>query len=139
MLVKIANCKDTFEGEVVKGLLADNGIDCYLQNETMSQIYGGIQAMEVDVLVAEEDAEKAKELLASRPKEEPVEPSTPVKEPKSIKRQLLESLVFTVFMIIIYLFCGFLKGDFDSFSKYVLYSGCIFLGYFLISLLFNKR
>ena len=56
MIVKVANCKDAFEGEVVKGMLEANGIECYLQNENMSQIYGGIQAMAINVMVKEEDA-----------------------------------------------------------------------------------
>ena len=75
MLVKIAFCRDAFEAEVVKGLLAANDIDCILQNEAMSQLYGGIQAMEVDVLVREEDAEKAKELLNAQPEAESEEPT----------------------------------------------------------------
>ena len=69
MIVNIANCKDAFEGEMVKGLLAANGIDCFLQNESMSQLYGGVLAMSINVLVREEDAEKAWEILDSRPEE----------------------------------------------------------------------
>ena len=69
MIVKIVSCKDAFEAEVVKGLLASNGIECILQNESMSQLYGSILAMSINVLVREEDAEKAKEVLDSRPEE----------------------------------------------------------------------
>ena len=53
----------------MKGLLASNGIECILQNESMSQLYGSILAMSINVLVREEDAEKAKEVLDSRPEE----------------------------------------------------------------------
>jgi len=69
MLVKLTSCKNAFEGEVVKGMLAEHGIPCVLQNENMSHIYGGIPLMDVDVLVTEEDAERARQLLAARPEE----------------------------------------------------------------------
>ena len=131
MLVKVASCKDAFEGEVVKGFLADNGIECYLQNENMSQIYGGIQAMEINVLVSEEDAENARELLNARPKED-VKPDMPQWERKSVKRILLESLLFTIFAFGILLLSLWLGNNITPSPKYFLYAGGIFIGFFLL-------
>lgn len=139
MIVKITTCKDAFEGEVVKGLLADNGIDCHLQNETMSQIYGGVQAMAINVLVREEDAEKAKELLNSRPQEGPIDADTPQQERKSIKRILLESFLVSVCLLALFLLNAWLNNDFQSFYQYALFAGCFFIGYTLIALLFRMR
>ena len=131
MLVKVASCKDAFEGEVVKGFLADNGIECYLQNENMSQIYGGIQAMEINVLVSAEDAENAKELLNARPKEE-VKPDMPQWERKSVKRILLESLLFTIFASGILLLSFWLGNNITPSPKYLIYAGGLFIGFFLL-------
>ncbi len=67
MLVKVTSCKSVFEGEVVKGLLADSGIECYLQKEEKLRIYGAAEDVLVNVMVQESDAAQARKLLEERP------------------------------------------------------------------------
>lgn len=137
MLVKISSCKNAFEGELVKGMLADNGIECYLQNETMSQLYGGIQAMEINVLVQEEDAEKAMELLNTRPEMESMEHDTPQQKRKSIKQIVFEALLFSVFITAFMLLGAWINHDFKPILQYTWQAVCYFVGYFLTAMLFR--
>lgn len=65
MLRTLTTCKNEFEAELVKGLLANIGVECILQGKNMSQIYGGIGAMSVNVLVDERDYDRALALLSS--------------------------------------------------------------------------
>jgi len=51
------------EAEIVKGMLEDNGIACVLRNSNMSSILGNIGAMNVDLLVNQEDLSKAQKLV----------------------------------------------------------------------------
>ena len=60
MVLQLTSCRDEFEAEVIKGALADMGIESILQGQNMSQIYGGIGAMEVNILVDEKDYDKAR-------------------------------------------------------------------------------
>ena len=138
MLVKVAVCKDAFEGEVVKGLLAANDIDCILQNETMSQIYGGIQAFAINVLVQEEDAEKAKELLAARDGEQK-KGDNPQREKKSVKRMLMESFLFSFFAIVIMLLGAWTNHNIQPVYYYVIFAVAAFGGWFLSQFLYYRR
>ena len=138
MLVKIAVCKDAFEGEVVKGLLAANGIDCHLQNETMSQIYGGIQAFAVNVMVKEEDAGKAKQLLDAREAEQEKD-DTPLRERKTIKRLLVESFLFSFFGVALMLLGNWMNKSIQPISFYVIFAGAAFVGWFLTQWLMDRK
>ena len=138
MMVKVAVCKDAFEGEVVKGLLAANGIDCHLQNETMSQIYGGIQAFAINVLVKEEDAGKAKELLDAR-EAESEKNSKPQREQKTIKRMLLESFLFSFFAIVIMLLGNLMNKSMQQVYFYVIFACATFVGWFLTQFLIFRK
>lgn len=64
MLRIVKTCQNEFEAELVKGLLADIGVECILQGKNMSQIYGGINAMSVNVLVNERDYDRALALIS---------------------------------------------------------------------------
>lgn len=64
MLRIVKTCQNEFEAELVKGLLADTGVECILQGKNMSQIYGGINAMSVNVLVNELDYDRALALIS---------------------------------------------------------------------------
>lgn len=67
MIVKLTSCATAMEAEMLKGALAEMGIECILQGKNISQIYGGIGAMSVNVLVDESDYERAKEYIDSLP------------------------------------------------------------------------
>lgn len=64
MLRIVKTCQNEFEAELVKGLLAGIGVECILQGKNMSQIYGGINAMSVNVLVNERDYDRALALIS---------------------------------------------------------------------------
>ncbi|MCQ2258937.1 MAG: DUF2007 domain-containing protein [Bacteroidaceae bacterium] len=63
MATKLTTCNNSFEAELIKGRLESEGIGCVLQGEGVSVLYGGIGAMPVNVLVCEEDLEKAKSII----------------------------------------------------------------------------
>jgi hypothetical protein len=63
-----------FEGSIseadhVKNILESNGMDCFLKNETLGQLfplYGGHGAVKpVKVMVRNEEADRAKEVIAT--------------------------------------------------------------------------
>ena len=138
MIVKVTVCKDAFEAEVVKGLLAANDIDCHLQNEAISQIYGGIQAFAINVLVKEEDAEKAKELLDAREAEQEKD-DKPQVEKKTMKRMFLESFLFSFFALVIILLGNWISKSMQPVYFYVIYACVAFVGWFLAQLLFFRK
>lgn len=63
---RLVTCNTDFEAQVIKGRLESEGIDSMLTNENMSNLYGGIMSTftTVDVLVREEDYERAMEVLS---------------------------------------------------------------------------
>ncbi len=115
MVLRLTTCKNAFDAEVVKGALADMGIESILQGENMSQVYGGIGAMEVNVLVDEKDYDKARAFIDSREAEEykPEEEQTPTKvDIKDVVRQSLFTAFLTTIVIGIYdYFTGHFEND----------------------------
>lgn len=63
---KLTSCATDFEAQLLKGALSEVGIPSMLTNENFSLLYGGIQspATGVDILVFEEDLERARQFLA---------------------------------------------------------------------------
>lgn len=114
MVLRLTTCKNAFDAEVVKGALADMGIESILQGENMSQVYGGIGAMEVNVLVDEKDYDKARAFIDSREAEEykPEEEQTPTKvDIKDVVRQSLLTAFLTTIVIGIY---DYFTGQFEN-------------------------
>ena len=62
-MVFLKSFSSEIEAEIVKGMLEDNGIACVLRNSNMSSILGNIGAMNVDLLVNQEDLSKAQKLV----------------------------------------------------------------------------
>lgn len=48
---------------VTKSLLEDSGIQCYLKNELSTQVLNYLPSMVVELQIAEEDMEKAMQIL----------------------------------------------------------------------------
>lgn len=92
----LTSCKDAMEAEIVKGALKDMGIECILQGENMSHIYGGIGAMNVNVLVDEDDYDRARAFIDSREEIKPIEIKKP--ERLSIKRIVKKDLLLSLLM-----------------------------------------
>ena len=65
--VRLTTCNTSYEAHIIKGKLESEGIPSILTNENMSNLYSGlISAFSgVDILVNENDLERAKQLLTS--------------------------------------------------------------------------
>ena len=63
--VRLTTCNTSYEAHIIKGNLESEGIPSILTNENMSNLYSGlISAFSgVDILVNENDLERAKEIL----------------------------------------------------------------------------
>lgn len=63
--VKLTTCENSFQANVIKGRLESEGIQCMLKNENFNFLYGGLNnsSVGVDVVVLEEDLERAKIIL----------------------------------------------------------------------------
>lgn len=64
--VRIKSCIDSFEANIIKGKLENEGIECFLTNENLSTLLPHHFMSEisgVQVLVDEENVEKALEIL----------------------------------------------------------------------------
>ncbi len=67
---KLTSCTTAFEANVLKGALENEGIDCIIHNETSSQVMGAYGQVTADLFVAEEDYERAREIVeAAQPKD----------------------------------------------------------------------
>ena len=60
LMIRLTNCTNEFNAQLLKGALESEGIPAMLSNEIMSG-YMGTQG--VDILVKEEDLEAAKKIL----------------------------------------------------------------------------
>lgn len=122
-LVRLTSCESAFQAELVKGQLADLGIDSVLQGANFNQTYGPIAAAEVVVLVDELDYEKAAQILP------PVEPNEPEperkREPLTIRRFCVQFLCFFIPYFPIFAGGDYLFGEVKSFYEY-LFGGIVF-------------
>lgn len=66
-LVKVAYARSLPEAEMIEGLLRQNGIESLTQRNGAFDVPDFLAAGPRDVLVPEEDAERARELLAPSP------------------------------------------------------------------------
>lgn len=61
--VTLITCANAIEAEILKGALESSGIPCILQGVTSSQV-NGISAIDVPILVREEDLEDARRVIS---------------------------------------------------------------------------
>ena len=59
--VYLATMQNSFQAYLLKDVLDSEGIVSFMRNETISSVYS-IPGMEIEILVFEEDYEKAKEI-----------------------------------------------------------------------------
>jgi hypothetical protein len=66
--IKLMNCNDSFEANLIKAKLEDAGIPCFLTNENFSSLYPLFPPAwkEIQVMIREEDLEKAIEILKNK-------------------------------------------------------------------------
>lgn len=63
--IKLITCDNSFQANVIKGRLENEGIPCFLKNENFNFLYGGINSnsIGVDIMINEEDLEKAEAII----------------------------------------------------------------------------
>jgi len=70
--VVLTTCNSAIEANLIKGMLENNGIKCFLTNENFSNLmphYNGVMGAGVQIIVADSDVKQAKALLLSQPDE----------------------------------------------------------------------
>lgn len=72
-LVRLCSCVDASEANAIRGLLAANEVDCFVQGESHRANLGVLSGyVELNVLVREEDLKRAAALLGAQHADEPV-------------------------------------------------------------------
>ncbi|MCQ2095510.1 MAG: DUF2007 domain-containing protein [Bacteroidaceae bacterium] len=62
-IIRLATCGNSYDANILRLELENNGIACMLGNENMSNLYGGLlPVLGVDVYVFEKDGEMAAEI-----------------------------------------------------------------------------
>ena len=64
-LVTVATVEQPYEAYLIKGLLEEDGIAAFLQNELFAQLLPSTAAGGIKIQVSCTDAEKARQLLAT--------------------------------------------------------------------------
>jgi len=70
--VILTTCNSAIEANLIKGMLENNGIRCFLTNENFSNLmphYNGVMGAGVQIVIDENDVEQATALLSSQTKE----------------------------------------------------------------------
>lgn len=65
-IITLTTCNTSFEANLIKGMLENNGIECFLSNEnfsTLMPMYNGVMGAGVQILIEESDLRQAQELL----------------------------------------------------------------------------
>jgi hypothetical protein len=72
-IIRLITCNNSIEATLIKGLLENNGIRCFVTNEHFSNLmpfYNGLMGAGVQVLIEDIDLKKSQELLVSLSKDD---------------------------------------------------------------------
>lgn len=61
--VFLSTLENSFQAEVLKDLLINEGIESFFKNENISNVLGNIPGFQIEIFVFEKDYERAKEIL----------------------------------------------------------------------------
>jgi len=64
--IVLTTCNNSFEANLIKGKLENNGISCFLANENISNLmpyFNGMMGAGVQIIIEDSDLEKAQELI----------------------------------------------------------------------------
>ena len=70
-IICLRTCNDIFEANIIKTRLIDGGVSCFLTNENFTNLYPGFNGMMgagVQIMIDEQDMEKAIEILEPQAK-----------------------------------------------------------------------
>lgn len=136
MVIHLTSCKNEFEAEVIKGALADMGIECFLQGKHMSQIYGGIGVMDVNILVDEKDYDKARAYIDTQEgkeyEAEEVEEKPMLSLWQLAKKNLLTAIISTLVISALELYRG------KDMTEGIKFAAFFFCAYWLISTVISE-
>lgn len=98
----LTTCNNSFEANLIKGKLENNGIRCFLTNEHFSELmphYNGLMGAGVQVMIDENDLEKAQALISPKLKSEGV--VCPTCNSSNVKFGLGSNKIKKIFVILI--------------------------------------
>ena len=101
----LTTCNSSFEATLIKGMLENNGIRCFLTNENFSNllpIYNGMMGAGVQIMIDDSDLEKAQKLILSPSQEIKIE--CPFCNSSNIQFGLGSDKIKKIFVILISLF-----------------------------------
>jgi hypothetical protein len=67
--IRLITCNDSFEANLIKDKLEDEGIECFLTNENFTSLfpnYNGILGSGIQVMIDEKDLERATEIIQDK-------------------------------------------------------------------------
>jgi DNA-directed RNA polymerase subunit RPC12/RpoP len=73
--ILLTTCNNSFEANVIKGMLENNNIECFLTNEYFSDLmphYDGIMGSGVQIMIKEFDLSNAQKLIVSNSTEKQI-------------------------------------------------------------------
>lgn len=59
----LATLENTIQASILRDVLENEGIESFVRNEILSSVFGNVQGFQVEVLVFEEDYDKALEIF----------------------------------------------------------------------------
>lgn len=61
--VLLATLESRFQASILQGALKNEGIESFFTNDVVSSVFGNITGFQIEILVFEEDYERAMEIL----------------------------------------------------------------------------
>ncbi len=101
----LTTCYNSFEANLIKGMLGNNDIRCFLTNENFSNLmphYNGIMGAGIQVMIEDRDLEKAQALMLVQSKEDEI--VCPNCNSSNIQFGLGNNKVKKIFLVLISLF-----------------------------------
>ncbi len=111
----LTTCNNSFEANLIKGMLENNDIRCFLTNENFSNLmphYNGIMGSGIQIMIEDSDLEKAQELMLTQSKEEEI--VCPNCNSSNIQFGLGINKVKKIFLVLISLFTWIPFGNMHS-------------------------
>ncbi len=94
---RLTSCNTSFDANMIKSKLDSEGIECFISNENFSTIYPFLSGA-IDIMVKEEDLERAKEIIGDDSAKDIICPSC---GSKNIRMGLGSNKLKKLFLILI--------------------------------------
>lgn len=110
--VLLTTCNNSAEAYLIKGMLENNGIRCFVANENFSGLmpgFNGILGAGVQIIVEESDVEKARKLIEPTPMEDGM--VCPNCHSSNVQLGLGPNKIRKIFVMLMALFSGIPFGN----------------------------